>query len=82
MSRPIGYRNQNSCRNCKFVYRSDLNCYCVYDGYPVPTDKFSILGLEQSDEFSFLEDDDNFYKWKSDNIISGNSICDSHEEEL
>ena len=81
MPKPFGYKKQTSCQNCKFVYRSDLHCYCSY-GYPVPKNvgNLSIEAMEQLDEFGWLDADEEFYKWQADRLVSDTDICDSHEE--
>jgi hypothetical protein len=81
MSKPHGHKKQNSCQSCKFVYRSDLHCYCTY-GYPVPRNasNLSVEAKEQLDEFGWLDIDDEFYKWQSDKLVSDSDICDSYKE--
>ena len=77
MPRPIGYKLQDACRNCKFVYRSDLNCYCVYD-YPFLNR--SIESMEQMDEFNFLGEDNTYNNWKSNSLVSDDGVCDLHKK--
>lgn len=82
--RPITYRGQKACINCKWSWDgSDAMLYCRRDGTKRPEDKS--YGTREGTHGVLVyqrADPDERWKWDQDHVVAQMGICQSYESKL